>query len=149
MAGAEFGVEVEGLQEAVAALTGFRTRLRVKLADRLRDGADLTRKAASGEAVLKGDVYHGKPTDHGDPARMPGDLAHKIKVRMASLFTYDVVEYSRTRSRRYPGGYPYPRRIEYGPGGKAFMEPTARLMTPVVERMVSDMIDELEAEEDL
>jgi len=145
----EFGIEVEGLQEAVAALTGFRVRMRVRLADTLRDGADLVRKGASGQAVLRGDVYHGKPTDHGDPGRMPGDLAHKIKVQMRSLFTYDVVEYSRTRSRAYPGGYPYPRRIEYGPGGKAFMAPTARLMSPLVERMVSDMIDELEAEEDL
>ena len=137
-------MHVEGLTEAIRAMEEIGLKTPIELQAELGVIGERVAEGARGEAVLKGDVYHGTPTDHGDPARRPGDLANKIKVYPGGPYKVIVREYSKTRSRRYPGGYPYPTRIEYGDGGvRAFMRPAAQLMQPVAEQMVSDMMDQI------
>ena len=137
-------MHVEGLTEAIRAMEELGLKTPVELRDELGKIGEKVAEGARGEAVLKGDVYHGVPTDHGDPGRRPGDLANKIKVYPGGPYKVIVREYSKTRSRKYPGGYAYPARIEYGDGGvRAFMRPAAELMQPVAEEMVSLMMDRI------
>jgi len=137
-------MHVEGLTEAIRAMEEVGLKTPPEFMAELRLIGDKVAEGARGEAVLKGDVYHGVPTDHGDPSRRPGDLANKIKTYSGGPMRVIVREYSRTRSRKYPGGYPYPSRIEYGYGGvRAFMRPAAVLMQPVAEEMAAGMMDRI------
>jgi hypothetical protein len=143
---ASFKIRIDGATATAREFQNLSLRVPDRLRDTLEKGASRLRDAAQAEAIGKGDVYAGRG-DHGDPARKPGDLARKISVyRYPTRF--DVVEHSRTRTRLYPGGYAYPRRLEYGGGGaRAFMRPAAEKMAPVITVMVDEMLDRLFLEE--
>jgi len=139
----DFSIKIEHLDATVRAFDEGAVKQEEETRLTLRAVAERVAEAARGEATLKGDIYHGAG-DHGDPTRHDGDLVHKITVRSAGGggFRLAVVESSRTRTKKYPEGYPYPRRLEYGNGGaRAFMAPAAELMTPVANQMFDDMTD--------
>lgn len=142
------GVHIEGLKEAVAKLSEFDAELPEKMRGGLKDLAAQGSDMAAFIASSKGDVYKGAG-DHGDPARHDGDLVQKISVRRAGPDSFAVVEYSRTRTKKYPGGYSYPRRLEYGAGGRAFMRPMRDRMEPIATESMTMMIDRLIEEKGL
>jgi hypothetical protein len=139
-------VRIEGATETAHQFQDSTLKVPERLDATLEKGAGLVRDMARMIAQSKGDIYTGRG-DHGDPSRAPGDLIRKISVRRAGESRFDVVEHSRTRTQRYPGGWPYPNRIEYEGGGRAFMRPAAEAMTPVITTMVDSMLDRLFAEE--
>ena len=141
---ADFTVRVHGLDEAMVAFTEIGGKTPVELRDKLMDIAERVAEAARGEAAMKGLFYKGAG-DHGDPSTYPGELIDKIRARRGSgRVAARVTEFSSTHTEKYPSGYSYPRRFEYGQGGRrAFMRPAAELMQPVAERMASDMMDEI------
>lgn len=142
------GVHIVGLKEAMTALAEldaeFPHRMRDELKDVAQQGADMAAYIASS----RGDVYHGAG-DHGDPSRHDGDLVSKISVRRAGPDAFAAVEYSKTRTQKYPGGYPYPRRIEYGMSGRAFMRPMSDRMGPIAQARLDLMADLLIEEKGL
>lgn len=144
---ANIGIHVEGLREAIHAFEEFDAetphRLRGELKDVAQQGSDM----AAFIATARGDIYHGAG-DHGDPARHDGDLVAKISVRKAGPDGYAAVEYSTTSTKKYPR-YSYPRRIEYGTPGRAFMRPMADRMGPIAQARLDLMIDTLIAEKGL
>jgi hypothetical protein len=50
---------------------------------------------------------------------------------------------ARRASKKYPGGYPYPRRIEYGQGGEPFIGPALEATRPEVERRMGYVLDDV------
>ena len=144
---ASVGVHIEGLNETIRALAEldaeFPTRMRDELKDVAQQGSDMAAFIASS----RGDIYHGAG-DHGDPSRRDGDLVAKISVRRAGPDSFAAVEYSTTTTKKYPR-YPYPRRIEYGSPGRAFMRPMADRMGPIAESRMDLMADRLIEEKGL
>jgi hypothetical protein len=137
-----FGVHIEGLKETVDALDEIDAELGERLRRELRDIAQTGSDMAAYIAASKGDIYKGVG-DHGDPGRRDGDLVHKIKVKDMPGIAYKVVEYSRTRTKRYPSGYRYPNRLEYGMSGRAFMAPMRDAMEPIAVDRLRLMADKL------
>ncbi|MEW6582734.1 MAG: hypothetical protein AB1416_08240, partial [Actinomycetota bacterium] len=51
---------------------------------------------------------------------------------------------ARRRSPRWPGGYPYPARIEYGGGGvRAFLHPAIAAKEQEVRRHMEGVLDHI------
>lgn len=115
--------------------------------DELKDVAQQGSDMAAFIASARGDIYHGAG-DHGDPSRHDGDLVNKISVRKAGADGFAAVEYSTTSTKKYPR-YSYPRRIEYGMSGRAFMRPMADKMGPIAEARMDLMADRLIEEKGL
>jgi hypothetical protein len=144
----DFGVHVEGLDSALRALDEFGGEAPGRVRAEMRQVAEQGSNMAAFIAASRGDVYAGAG-DHGDPARRDGDLVAKISVRLAGRDRFAVTEFSRTRTKKYPGGYPYPRRIEFGLPGRAFMGPMAKRMEPIARERLTGTIDALIAEKGL
>lgn len=140
-------VHIEGLKAALRAFEEFGAEAPTKIREELKNIAQQGSDMAAFIASARGDIYKGAG-DHGDPSRHDGDLVQKISVRRAGPDAYAAVEYSTTTTKKYPG-YSYPRRIEYGMSGRAFMRPMSDKMGPIAQERLELKIDELIEEKDL
>lgn len=50
---------------------------------------------------------------------------------------------ARRVSKKYPSGYPYPRRIEFGRGGEPFIGPALEAKRSEVERRMGFVLDDV------
>ncbi len=117
---------MEGLQEFRAALRRIDPELVKGVREGLKDGAQIVATETRRRA----------------PQRS-GRLVGSIRAFTAGT-TAGVRVNARRASRKYPSGYPYPRRIEFeGGGARAFVRPALEAKRDEVVRRLGYVIDDI------
>ena len=123
-------VTVRGLQELDRAFGRFQGDLRKELRAELRRVGEPVAETARGLVQANGLVQSGKLLN-----------SIRLSVRGGSLFIRDTAV---RRSPKYPDGYSYPSRMEYGKGGaRAFLRPAVEQDTEMVVEALDRMLGRL------
>lgn len=123
-------IQIEGLRELDRALARMDAGLRKELQAKLRGVAEVAAGAARTIAASKG-LEDDRPPPGGGlidtikPFATRGSAGFRVTAKRAS--------------RGYPGGYAYPRRLEYG--GHQFARPAIVATSPYMRRQVIGVLD--------
>lgn len=119
-------VHVEGLAQFRAALRRIDPQLAKGVREGLKDGAQIVANEARQRAPVR-----------------TGSLVASVRA-FASGNRAGVRVNARRPSRKYPAGYPYPRRIEFeGGGARAFVRPALAARADDVRRRIGYVIDDI------
>ena len=119
------GIQIEGLAEMEARLGAMGAELESNLAKALADSAALV--ATRAQAIAP---------------RRSGRLRASI-TPVTEGATAEVRVTAKRASRRYPGGYPYPARIERS---QPFLAQAVQQQAKAVEARMTQVLDEIEAQ---
>lgn len=120
-------VSIEGLRELRRDLRKIDKTLWKGVAEGIKDAAQIVAREAEKRA----------------PVGRTGLLKSKIRPRIKGD-TGLVVALARRKSKKYPKGYPYAKRIEYQDGGvRGFLRPALIAKQADVERRLSYVLDDI------
>lgn len=121
------GVQIEGLREFRAALRAIDPQLARGLQEGLKDAAQIVAYETRRRAP-----------------RGPSGRTVSTTRAFASGTSAGVRTTARRVSPKYPGGYPYPRRLEFEKGGaRAFMRPALEAKRAEVVRRIGYVLDDV------
>jgi HK97 gp10 family phage protein len=126
-------IAVEGLRDLMRALKEMDKTTRKEVRAKLREVGKIVADEAKSQATSK-------------MTQRSGNLVRSIKVSVTQR-SVSIVAGALKRSAKYPSGYNYPKRHEYGSGGKrAFMNPALEDKQEEVIERFEEILDELEKE---
>lgn len=124
-------IAVEGLRDLMRSLKEMDKTTRKEVRAKLREVGKIVADEAKSQASSK-------------MTSRSGNLIRLIKVSVTQR-SVSIVAGAMKRSPKYPSGYNYPRRHEYGSGGKrAFMNPALDEKQEEVIKRFEEILDELE-----
>ncbi len=122
---------VEGFRPLMQAIRRLEPTLRKGMQAKLRSVGQIVADEAKATARRKG-LYD------------TGKLVRSIRPKVATQ-SVAIVAGAMRRSRKYPQGYNYPKRYEYGEGGaRAFMRPALEAKQEEVTKRFLEIFDEMQ-----
>ncbi|MBT9134597.1 MAG: hypothetical protein DDT38_01336 [Firmicutes bacterium] len=123
-------IMLDGFKELMRAIRKMEPTLRKEMRVRLKTAGQIVSDEAKARA-------------RGQGLYATGKLVRSVRVGLRAR-SVDIVVGARRKSRKFPKGYNYPKRYEYGEGGKrAFLRPALAAKREEAVQEFAKILDEL------